>query len=498
MAEAGSLVMEALECHARAIPGAPALEGERVTLGYGALAREVARVAALIEASGARVVALALDNGPAWAVADLAALAAGVALVPLPPFFTPAQTAHVLESAGVEAVIAPAGAPFEASAAPIPFEVAGERLRLFPRRAAHRPLPPGCAKITYTSGTTGEPKGVCLSGPAMERVALSLAEALEVGDHDLHLATLPLAVLLENVAGLYVPLLRGAAVTLLPLARVGMRGSSRFDPERLCRALDQQRPTSLILLPAMLQALVEALEAGAPRPRSLRLVAVGGAPVSPRLLERAEAAGLPVVEGYGLSECASVVAVNTPRDHRRGSVGRPLPHVEVALADDGEILLRGGSLFLGYLGGEVHDPGRWYGSGDLGRIDEAGFLHIEGRKKSCFITAFGRNVAPEWVERELTEQRAIAQAFVHGEARPFNVAVVVPAPGATAREVAAAIERANRRLPDYARVGAHRIADAPFSPENGQLTATGRPRREAILAAYGESLSNLYPQPVEE
>jgi len=222
---------------------------------------------------------------------------------------------------------------------------------------------------------------------------------------------------------------------------------------------------------------------------------VGGAPVAARLLQRAEALGLPVFEGYGLSECASVVALNTESEHRTDSVGKPLAHAQVRFAEDGEILVAGATL-LGYTGDAPLQPGEFWPTGDIGYLDEQGFLHLTGRKKNIFITSFGRNVSPEWVERELTLHPAIAQAAVFGEARPWNVAVIVPR-GNTPETVAAvsqAIAEANHVLPDYAQVKHWLPAQAPFLPQNGQLTANGRLKREAIWQIYQPPIEQLYKE----
>jgi long-subunit acyl-CoA synthetase (AMP-forming) len=191
-----------------------------------------------------------------------------------------------------------------------------------------------------------------------------------------------------------------------------------------------------------------------------------------------------------------VVCLNTPTAHRPGSVGRPLPHVRVRVGVDGEVRVLG-QRFAGYLG-EPPLPGtpREWRTGDLGHLDADGYLHLTGRRRNVFITAYGRNVAPEWVERELTLEPAIAQAAVFGEARPWNAAVLVPAPGAGTAEVAAAVARANRTLPDYARVSRWVLADNPFTPERGLLTGTGRVRREAVLERYGERIESLYRQEI--
>jgi long-subunit acyl-CoA synthetase (AMP-forming) len=257
-------------------------------------------------------------------------------------------------------------------------------------------------------------------------------------------------------------------------------------------ALDRWQASSAILVPQMLHAMVVAAKRGLTPPSCLRYLAVGGAPVSASHLEEAEALGLPVHEGYGLSECASVVAVNRPGDRRSGTVGRPLPHVRLDFAPDGEILIRG-LAWRGYLG----EPDRaiqdqTIATGDLGHLDQDGYLHLTGRKKHMFITAYGRNVAPEWVESELTATPGIVQAAVFGEARPFNSAVIVVRPGATHETVSAALVEANGRLPDYARVHAWVPAHEPFSVTNGMATANGRPRRTAVWDAYADQIEALY------
>jgi len=323
----------------------------------------------------------------------------------------------------------------------------------------------------------------------MRAVVEALAGAVEMGAGDRHLALMPLAVLLENVAGVYVSLWAGAGVTLLPMDRVGMSGSSALAGSVMAHALAEARATTAIFTPQTLQGLVEALEGGV-SPPGLRFAAVGGAPVSPRLLQRAAALGLPVYEGYGLSECCSVVCLNTPDANRPGSVGRPLPHIRLQVSPEGEVLIDGQS-FLGYLGQAADVVSAWP-SGDLGEVDADGYLYLKGRRRNVFITAFGRNVAPEWVERELALEPAIAQAAVFGEARPYNVAVIVPAPGASAGEVEAAVARVNRGLPDYARISAWLAAETAFTPANGLLTGTGRNRREALWHRYQGALESLY------
>jgi long-chain acyl-CoA synthetase len=481
-------------------PERPALADDQQVLNYRELATRVLAVSERLHDIDIRCLGLLADNGVPWVLADLAAHISGIPLVPLPLFFSPGQICHSLDDSGVDTLLSDRPDVVQEMLAQAGFAstvlTRMESLTVLRLTGPDRPLralPPGTAKVTYTSGTTGEPKGVCLSRTHMETVAQALVAATGAHVDDHHLCLTPLSTLLENLGGVHAPLLAGATCHVLPLAQVGLSGATGLQVSRMLQSLIDSAATSAILAPQMLSALLSAIERGAPAPTTLRFVAVGGAPVSLHLLERAAAAGLPVFEGYGLSECASVVALNTPGDARPGTQGRPLPHARISIAEDGEVLIEDG-LFLGYLGQPAaHPPWR---TGDLGFIDAEGFLHLRGRRKNLFITSFGRNVAPEWVESELTAQPVIAQAAVFGEARPFNVAVITPAPGASGEQLAAAIAEANSRLPDYAQVRQWLLAKEAFSLVNQQMTANGRPRREAIHAIYQTPIESFYEEVV--
>ena len=192
--------------------------------------------------------------------------------------------------------------------------------------------------------------------------------------------------------------------------------------------------------------LVTATNSGWTAPPSLRFIAVGGAPVAPDLLARATALGLPVYEGYGLSECASVVCLNTPEARRAGTVGRPLPHVQIRVDERGELHVRGATM-LGYLGEAPAIADAEVATGDLGTLDADGHVRIHGRLRNVYITSFGRNVSPEWVEREIAAEPGIGQVLVHGEARPYPVALIVPA-GPTRRMPLSSIIRSPLRTCD--------------------------------------------------
>ena len=416
--------------------------------------------------------------------------------MPVPAYFTPDQMAHVLNDAGIDAVVTDQSATLAALG--LGFAPAGVSARTGlalwrrPAAATRSRIPAGTVKITYTSGSTGEPKGVCLSAALLESVARSLAEATAGLALKRHLCLLPLPTLLENVAGIYSALLAGATCEIPGLAETGMN-YGHLQPERLLATIADRAPSSLILVPELLRVLLHAVGLGWQPPASLQFIAVGGAPVSPDLLAQAERAGLPVFEGYGLSECGSVVCLNTPGNSQRGSVGRPLPHARVRLDDQQQIIVRNAGM-LGYLGDGEGEGSDEIATGDLGSIDAEGFVRVHGRLKNLLITSLGRNIAPEWVERELQHEPEIAAALVLGEARPWLAALISPLGAAhSPSRIDAAVARANRRLPDYAQVRSWALATEPFTFANGSLTANGRLRRAHILAAHEGAIRQLYP-----
>ena len=180
----------------------------------------------------------------------------------------------------------------------------------------------------------------------------------------------------------------------------------------------------MVLVPELLVAWVKELQAcGNRAPDSLRFIAVGGAPVSPRLATAAWEQGLPVYEGYGLSECSSVVSVNRPDARRAGTVGLPLSGVEVAI-DEGEIVVSGPTVMRGYVD-EPQTSGSWH-TGDLGHFDPDGFLIVTGRKDNVIVTAAGRNINPEWVEDIIAADNSVRRCVVVAYEREL-VALIIPA-----------------------------------------------------------------------
>lgn len=497
-----SRVLTAVREYARRQPDVIAIEAadSNVSLSYAQLIESVETLASELSCSDVRVAAVFADNSPAWCVADLALIDVSIPSVPIPHFFSPQQIQHLFQTSGANVLLTDQPESVIRLLSSLQIEAEPKQLSITNLYRIDLPwipaavLPDGCAKITFTSGSTGNPKGVCLAQESMEQVALSLVEATGANGNDRHLSVMPYTTLLENIGGIYVPLLVGATVSAPGLAAVGLSGASGLDVQTFVSRLSISAATTTIMIPQMLNALVSGIAMGLPKPHALRFIAVGGAPVSLYLLQQATALGLPVYEGYGLSEAASVVAVNSPHAMLAGSVGKPLPHVNVSFAEDGEILLQG-NLFSGYLG-EEFVAGKTWATGDLGYLDEAGFLHLSGRKKHIFITAFGRNVSPEWVEGELAIEPAIAQVCLFGEAQPFNVALIQPREGFDAAAVEAAVAAANSRLPDYARVSRWMVTREPFSVTNGLWTGTGRPRRSEIAKSYSEALKAMFEERV--
>jgi long-chain acyl-CoA synthetase len=445
-------------------------------------------------------------NSAQWILVDIACDIAGVTLLPLPNFFSAGQLQHALETVTVDALLSDDLAKLNCPAVSMLSkcgQVAGLDY-LMPEinsmGAFSSPVIPYLThKITFTSGSTGQPKGVCLSQFHMETVCDSLLEVTSSCDVARHLCVLPFATLLENLAGVHTPLRHGAEVVVADQEALGFNGASGFSLPDFLKALAYCRPNSMVLIPQLLEALVMSCDAGFAMSDSFRFIAVGGATVSPVLLDRAWAHGLPVFEGYGLSECGSVVSLNCPENRRNGTLGKPLPHCRVEIIDE-EIVVHG-PVFLGYVG----DTQSWqqdastgtYHTGDLGELDEDGFLHYLGRRKNLIVSSFGRNINPEWVEAELNQFSQIAQCFVFGDSRPFCVALIaVRGDQVPDLSVQMAIDKANEQLPVFAQVKKWFRLAGPLPLGSGialdPMTSNGRPRRRQIAAQFGQQIDLMY------
>src|ERR1700688_2165480 len=354
-------------------------------------------------------VGLLFTKRPDYVVCDLALSFAGKELVPLPEFFSDAQLLHIAHAAELSQVVADSASAERAKRL-------GLTVHVLDAESVTNIAPAiGAGRIIFTSGTTGKQKGVCLSQRQLLASVAALAEASRASAADRYLSVLPNSLLLEQIAGTYLPLSVGAAIHL--------PGVLAASPAGQLAAAEQARATATVLVPELLAAWVKELQARGNRgPGSLRFIAVGGAPISQHLATAAWQHGLPVYEGYGLSECSSVVAVNRPDARRVGTVGRPLSSVAVAI-DEGEIVVSGPTVMNGYVG-EPQISGPWH-TGDLGHFDPDGFLIVTGRMDNVIVTAAGRNINPEWIEDIIAADSRVERCVVVTHEAEL-VALIIP------------------------------------------------------------------------
>ena len=469
-------------------------------LTYGELIQRCWDIAALLKKNHIGRLALHLDNGLDWLVIDLACQLSDICLLPLPTFFSNRQVQHALRETPVDAIVSGTNTVFDLS------EQVTETVRLsgtaklwlnrIPAFEDHALIPENTGKITYTSGSTGTPKGVCLSNQQLIDEAMFLGSAVGLSKPR-HLCLLPLSTLLENVAGIYAPLLFGGEVIVPTLEEMGFYGSSTVEPTTLIETITRYQPNTLILTPQLLQLLVVSVRNGWQTPESLKFVTVGGAKVANQLLIEAWQSGIPAYQGYGLSECASVVSLNTPRDQITGSCGKPLQHLNVQIIN-GEVVVNGNAM-LGY----ANTPSSWgqqaIHTGDLGYLDARGFLHILGRRKNLMISSYGRNISPGWVESEFLASPIFADFIVFGDAQSHCVALLSTRDSRTTdQQIDDIIQHINQQLPDYARIRNWQRLPTVLTKTPALITDNGRPKRAAIAQHYAGQIDQLYNMPVEE
>ncbi|MBI3324428.1 MAG: long-chain fatty acid--CoA ligase [Candidatus Omnitrophica bacterium] len=415
------------------------------------------------------------------------------------------------------------------------------------------------ATIIYTSGTTGEPKGVLLSHRNFLSNAAACLKAIPIGPSDLHLSFLPLSHVFERMAGWYLMLMGGAGVAyaenmdripanMLEVRPTVMLGVPRFFEKlhaRIREALAQAPParqriarwavavgerasglrTRHAALPLSLRAqlfLAEHLVFQKFRARlggRLRFFVSGSAPLSKSIAEFFSSLGILILEGYGLTETSPVIAVNRLEALKFGSVGQPLEGVEVRIAPDGEILTRGPHIMQGYYGKAEETRQAcaegWFHTGDIGHLDEEGFLSITDRKKDLIKTAGGKFVAPQKLENLFITDPYVSQAFVYGDRERYCVALIVPNaqrlseyaaqqgwPHASYAELVrlpaahqllwSRIQQLQQPLASYEQVKAVALLDQEFSQAAGELTPTLKTKRAAVAQRYRELLTGLY------
>lgn len=452
-------------------------------------------------------VGVVCGNTPEFVIADLALLTARAAEVPVPLAFSSTQAASLLE--GIDLCLADgpgerqlaSWGPGEVLATGCPVRrldlddllAAGTR----PYQAPHEGQDWIC-KIIHTSGTTSRPKGVRIRADGLGALLHSLRSVMPDGAFQRYLSMVPLSLLIEQVTGLYMVVLHGGSVTLLA-AQTPLIGTTPSAAAGAMGFLAAARPTALVATPSLVGQIATAADQARagdlPLARTLfgsetvPLICCGGAPVHPDVLERLAALGIPIYEGYGLSENSSVVSWNRPGSARIGTVGRPLPHVEVRVAADDELLVRSSSLFDGYT---RHDPSScavdeqgWLHTGDLGTIDSDGFLRVTGRKKNVIITSSGRNIAPEWVEAQYATIPGVNAVAIAGNELDAVHGLFLVDPGESLPRACAAIkEFGDAQLSEVERAQVVHVLHTDEKIYRRYFTVTGRPVRAAVQQAF--------------
>lgn len=449
-------------------------------------------------------VALVMGNSPSWLVVDLALMLAGAVEVPVPLGFSREQAENLINAADAF-IVDDEGAMTLAHWQLDMVGVNVYRVNLTSLLARQRPFQPvnfaerddWVCKIIHTSGTTSQPKGVRIRYHGLSALLDSLLDSIDPRDYRRYLSLVPLSLLIEQVTALYMPLCSGGQVMFLPshfplLGSPGVTAASFIEPIR------KLKPSALTLSPALVEVIcteVRALEArGEPvtaqavfDQASVPFMACGGAPVDADLLALLHRHGIVIYEGYGLSENSSVVAWNRRSDFKLGTVGRALPHVETCLAADGELLIRGASIFAGYEGADpssclVNEDG-WLHTGDLAHIDDEGYITIVGRKKNIIITANGRNISPEWVESKLQSIAFVERAVLFGDGLEGLQGLVVINDQHSPEEAQAQLAAfSEREFSEVERVARYHIRPLSDPDVHACFTITGRPQREKIAA----------------
>ncbi len=428
------------------------------------------------------------NNSVEWAAAFLATSAAGKTVVPIPVFFSDEQRAHVIRDAGVKRIIVTDAEAAAAQTLPVPvYHLPESRTGTLPLDRRDGGL------IIYTSGSTGTPKGVRLvSGQAMWS-AEALSKAIGATPEDKYLSLLPLPTLLELICGVMIPVLAGGPVHYDgSVARNAGAGIA----SNIAEAFERARPTTSVLVPQLLGLYALQLMASGKRPHEeLRFVAVGGAAIPPVLARGARLLGIPVYEGYGLSECCSVVSVNRPEACREDTAGKPLPGLQVTI-EEGEIVVEGPSIMDGYLHGDA-PSGKWR-TGDVGSLDGDGFLTVHGRRDNLIITPYGRNLSPEWIETILLGDPRLRACILAQSGESGELAILlIPSPAgeawfkaASSDEIVKHLGQALNAAPVYARPKRALVLGLAEASANNLFTPNGRIRRKAAIQYLRDHIAN--------
>jgi long-chain acyl-CoA synthetase len=365
--------------------------------------------------------------------------------------------------------------------------------------------------MVYTSGTTGEPKGAMLSHRYILNSVESLRQSVPIFDSDVAFSYLPGCHVAERISGIYNRLYNGAAAYFVD------------DLSRLYAYMLEVKPTVFASLPRFFEKIHASIVAkhGSAKidPQivkdafggRIRLLTSGGAPLPAEIAQFFADAGVPILQAYGLTENICV-AFNRADDFKFGTVGKPMPMCEVKIAPDGEILVRSPMMFSGYYKepektAEMFDGDGWLKTGDLGELDEDGFLKITGRKKEIIVLSSGKNVAPALIENIVKESHLVSHCFVYGDGRSYCVALITLnqneagldgnyAEIARSPEMLDAIEKiiakSNARVSSSEQIKRFTILDRDFSADFDEVTPTMKLKRDVVAKNFADTIQNLY------
>jgi long-subunit acyl-CoA synthetase (AMP-forming) len=369
--------------------------------------------------------------------------------------------------------------------------------------------PEDVATLIYTSGTTGPPKGVELTHHNLVWTGRAWLEVTGIGFDGSLMSYLPMAHLADRVVAHYFSILTGGAITCVA------------DGKQAVPAIASTNPTLWLGVPRVWEKLKASLEAKVGPPPFSDDVAAGvrkslgfpegafllsgSAPIPFHVLEFFDALGLPINEGYGMTESSAVVTMNHEGARRMGTVGQALPGSEVKLAEDRELLARGPLVMKGYRNdpektAEAIDADGWLHTGDIAEIDDEGFVKIVDRKKEIIINAAGKNMSPSNIEGALKgASPLIGVAVTIGDARPYNTALIVLDPEAAASfegdvdaEIEAAVARGNESLARVEQIKKHTIIHGEWLPGGDELTPTMKLKRKPIAEKYAPEIEAMY------
>lgn len=489
-------------------------------------------------------IALCMKNGIHWVAADIAAHGLGMVVVPLYADDNADNQAWCVENSGARLLIADHlrfMTHFQSGMVSLPRIVLVRGEAESPAIHLQDWLPESgefsiidqpadkLATIVYTSGTMGRPKGVMLSHRNILANLDGILDAYEVYEHDSLLSVLPLSHMFERTGGYYLPLKAGAKVTYC-------RGINE-----LANDLAEQKPTIIMAVPRLFERILaridERLEkkpvkrwmfyraakagwrkfrhetrwpdllvlntfypliAGPVSTRMggrIRKAVMGGAALDQRVAQTFIGLGIPLLQGYGLTEASPVIAVNREHNNDPASVGEPLSNIETKLSEQGELMVRGPNIMQGYWAneeatGKIIDEEGWLNTGDVVEIREKR-IYIRGRSKNILVLSNGEKIAPEDVESAVMRDAVFEQVMVVGEARPYLVLLAV----AKEADEQSLLRRANeqmKHLPRYARVRRVICIDEQWNTDNGLMTPTLKVKRSAVYERYQDRIETVY------